>query len=264
MEPEAGADEARPAPATLSVSTVVAESWRLYVGNLRTLFGLFALIALVMTVVPTLLVFDIADGMALPLYLLLAVVLPAVLASIGFGLTAIVLWNRELTGLAGEMRPGTVRDAFSSLGSYRKELLASALLAGMIDLALAVFLGILGLLLLGLFFGPPILVQVVTIERLSLQEAWPRARSLLKGRTPRVFLYLLSIALGIGLLSAVTLNVLAKVTEGMPDAASYAVLSVLQILAVGLTVPLLACASFVCYRSLRADDDSREEVPTQG
>lgn len=236
----------------------------MYAANLRMLFGLFALIALVMTAVPALLVFDIAEGMALPLYLLLAVVLPAVLASIGFGLTAIVLWNRSRTGLDADFHPTTVRAAFASLGPIRKELLACALLAGMIDLALAVFLGLLGLLLLGLFFGPPILVQVVALEKLSLQEAWPRARSLLKGRTARVLLYLLTIALGIGLLSAVTLNLLAQLTENMADAASYVVLSVLQILAVGLTVPLLACASFVCYRSLRAEDDFREEAPTPG
>ena len=242
----------------------MAESWRLYTANLRTLFGLFALIALVMTAVPALLVFDIAEGMALPLYLLLAVVLPAVLASVGFGLTAIVLWNRLRTGLDADFHPKTVREAFSSLGPIRKELLACALLAGMIDLALAVFLGVLGLLLLSLFFGPPILVQVVVLEKLSLQEAWPRTRSLLKGRTARVLLYLLSIALGIGLLSAVTLNLLAQLTETMADGASYAVLSALQILAVGLTVPFLACASFVCYRSLRAEDEFREEAPNPG
>ena len=217
-----------------------------------------------MTAVPALLVFDIAEGMALPLYLLLAIVLPTVLASIGFGLAAIVLWNRGRTGLDADFHPTTARGALAGLGSIRKELLACALLAGMINLAMAVFLGLLGLLLLGLFFGPPILVQVVALERKPLQEAWPRARALLKGRTPRVLLYLLAIALGIGLLSAVTLNVLAQLTESMPDAASYAVLSVLQILAVGLTIPLLACASFVCYRALRAEDEFREEAPTPG
>lgn len=264
MDSEQDLEQPRPAPALPAFTTVIAESWRLYTGNLRTLFGLFALIALVMTLVPTLLVFDVAEGMALPLYLLLAVVLPAVLASIGFGITAIVLWNRARTGLAAEMHPVTVRAAFAGLGTARKELLACALLAGMIDLALAVFLGVLGLLVWALFFGPPILVQVVAVERLSLQEAWPRAGALLKGYTPRVFLYLLAIALGVGLLSAVTLNVLSQLTEGLPNAASYAILSAFQILAVGLTVPLLACASFVCYRSLRTIDQVREEAPSQG
>jgi hypothetical protein len=264
VEEELEPSDARPDPRPPTFSTVIAQAWRLYTANLGTLFLLFALIALVMTAVPALLIFDIADGMALPLYLLLAVVLPAVLASIGFGITALLLWDRDKPRIDAEAHPLTIRGAFNSLGRFKKELLASALLAGMIDLALAAFLGLLGLLLVGLFYGPPILVQVVTIERMSLQEAWPRAKELLRGRTPRVFLYLLAVALGTSLLSAVTLNILAAVTEGLPDVANYLVLSVLQILAVGLTVPLLACASYVCYRELRAEKDFTGGSPTPG
>lgn len=241
-------------------TTVLAGSWRLYSANLRSLFGLFALISLVITIVPTLVVFEIAASIALPLYLLIGVVLPSVLASIGFGLTAVVLWNRSRTGLDAEFHPTTVRGALSSLGSQRKELLASALLSGMIGLALAVFLGFLGLLLQALFFGPPVLVQVIALERLTLQQAWPRARVLIKGATPRVVLYLLTIVLGIGLLSALTLSLLAELLGGIEETARFAVLSALQIFAVGLTLPLLACASFVIYRHLRASRDAAEET----
>ena len=249
----------RPRPVLLpTFTTVLAEAWRLYTRNLRTLFGLFALISLLITIVPTLVVFEIAERIALPLYLLSGVVLPSVLASIGFGLTAIVLWNPR-TGLDAEFHPTTVRGAYASLGSQRKELLASALLAGMIGLALAVFLGVIGLLLQALFYGPPVLVQVVTLERMMLQQAWPRTGALIKGATPRVVLYLVTIVLGIGLLSQLILGVLAQLLAGIEETARFAALSALQILAVGLTLPLLACTSFVIYRHLRASRDAADE-----
>lgn len=246
-------EDARPGPGSLSFSTILAYSSRLYRAHLRTLFGLFALIALVMTAVPSLFVFDFAENVALPLYLLLAVVLPAVLASIGFGLTASLLWNRQRTGLAAEMHPVTLRGVIDELGRHRNELLASALLSGMIALAVALFLGGLGLLLLGLFFGPPILVQVITVERKSMQEAWGRTRQLLRRKLARVLLYLLTVSLGIGLLSAVTLNAVFRMTEGMLEAARYVLLGGSQVLIVGLTTPLLACASFACYDVLRSE-----------
>lgn len=237
-------------------TTVLAESWRLYAANLRSLFGLFAFISLVITIIPTLIVFEIAASIALPLYLLIGVVLPSVLASIGFGLTALVLWNRARTGFDAELYPTTVRGALSTLGSERKELLASALLSGMIGLALALFLGFLGLLLQALFFGPPVLIQAIALERLTLQQAWPRAGVLIKGATPRVVLYLLTIVLGIGLLSALTLSLLAELFGGIEETVRFAVLGALQIFAVGLTLPLLACASFVVYCHLRVSSDA--------
>ena len=250
----------RPRPVLLPpFTTVLAEAWRLYAANLRSLFGLFAIISLVITIIPTLIVFEIAEQIALPLYLLIGIVLPSALASIGFGVTSIVLWNRSRTGLDAEFHPTTVRGALSSLGSQRKELVASALLSGMIGLALAVFLGFIGLLLQALFYGPPVLVQVVTLERMTVQQAWPRAGTLIKGATPRVLLYLLTIVLGVGLLSQLTLIVLAQLFAGIQETARFAALSALQILAVGLTLPLLACTSFVIYQHLRASRDGAEE-----
>jgi hypothetical protein len=103
--------------------------------------------------------------------------------------------------------------------------------------------------------GPPIVVQVIAHERKTLQEALPRARSLWRRQLLRIFLYLLSIALGLTLfwLVLVLLAQGALASNGVEFSALGEVLFALGAGALfGLCLPLMIAMSTLAYIDLRA------------
>ncbi len=237
---------------------MIAGAWRLYRARFWPLVALFAGLGIV-TLVPSALILGVS-GPIVAVYLLLQVVFPAVLASAAFAVAAVVLDEHRRERRAG------LREAFARLGPRAKEVVAAGLLSGMISLALVVFLRQWGLLLLPLAFGPPILIQVVALEKASLQEASSRAGSITKGSTGRVISYLVSISLALALLNLVFLvTVVGLVQRTIPTAAETAArfaYGILQVSIVAVTIPYLAAASYLCYVQLAAQRDSVEEGPS--
>ena len=133
-----------------------------------------------------------------------------------------------------------------------REVVASGLLAAAITLVLAVVLAPLMLLILPMFFGPPIVVLVVALERQRLQPAMTRARSLTRGSAGRLVGAFLVIALGIGLLqlmlTQIGFGVSNSLTEGVQLAIVLAVLSVIQ----ALLYPYIAATGLIAYLDVRA------------
>jgi hypothetical protein len=230
----------------LGFSTVVARAWRLYRQRFAPLAWLFAVVAAIITLIPNLLLFDIADGALLPLYLLVQVILPAVIASYAFGIAAHIL-ARHLQH--ADLGP---REAINRLGPSAKDMIAAALFAGMISLVLVLFLSGVGLLLFSVFFGPPVIIQLISVEELNLSNAWQRARVLLSGNWGRALLVITTVAIAINLLGAVLLGTISELLTGAPDLVRYLVLSGVQIVIVAVTLPYLATTGFVIYNELNS------------
>jgi hypothetical protein len=108
--------------------------------------------------------------------------------------------------IAGQ--PVTARRSLSALRGVLKDAIAASLLA------LIIFLILFGLLqgfpglFNYLFYGPPLVMQLIVLERVRLQQAIPRARQLGKGFWLRTFTYLFCVALGLVLLRDIALQAL--------------------------------------------------------
>lgn len=187
-------------------------------------------------------------SLLLALWFVVRIVLPAVVGSGALGAAAIVLKDSDA-------EPGSSPSPWEALRPLAREVLAAGLFAGMISLAFIVFLRGLGLLLLPLAYGPPILIQVIAVERAPLQLAWPRTRTLLRHNWGRVLITLLVVVLLVSLLAAVAIALVFGATRGLGEAAQTVVLSSVQAVLVAITLPYLAAVQFVIYshRASRVD-----------
>ena len=125
-------------------------------------------------------------------------------------------------------------------------------------------MGPLGLLVVHLFVGPPILIQVVTLEQRALGDAWAGTRDLLAGHWGRIVMYLLNVAIVAGIVPLVLLSSLELATRRADDMLRLGTFTFLQSLLLGLLVAYLALVQVVCYLDLRerrgADAGLDEEV----
>lgn len=227
-------------------TTVVARSGRVYRSALFPLAILFGGIALIISLTSFLGLTDIGR-IELFAAFLAQIVVPAVAGSWGIALSAIVFAERA----AG--REATLASAFTALKSVRRDVLLASLIASMMALWAIILLAQFGFILMPLFFGPPFLIQAIALDKLPAKDARVRTRDVLKGYTGRAILYLVVIALAIGLLGGVAL----QATIAAADAATggfllVAIFSVMQIILAALTLPYLAAASYVMYTQLAA------------
>ena len=178
----------------------------------------------------------------------LSVHLPAALLS---ALSVVVLID-HITG--GRMN---LADGRTRIRGLIPQLLAAGLYAAVLSL-LGIFLPtpiIMFPSLMLTLMGPPIVVQVIAHERKTLQEALPRARSLWRRQLLRVFLYLLSIALGLTLVWLVLVLVAqgALASNGLEFSALGEIIFALGAGALfGLSLPLMVTTSTLAYIDLRA------------
>lgn len=216
---------------------------------------MFGAVALVSALLPAIFYLGIPDALRLPLYLLVQIVGPAILASVAMAVGSNVIWSRAYDGPAK-----TLGSAWRKVAPGLKEVLAASLLSGILSLTLALFLRNLAPLVLYVVFGPPVLIQVVALEQRDLQGAWGRTRSLLAGRAGRTLLYLLTVAIGVALLSAVIVSLAYSLVADTGDVTRAVALNIVNVLVLGLLFPYLNCAGFSIYDSLRAEVDTGPEV----
>ena len=227
------------------LSGVVASAARLLQVTFRETLPIFVLVSAALSILPAIFLVDLGESLILPLYLIIQVVLPAFLASVAFGIAAVIFDRAE------RIAAPTERPLSQALGVVReraKDVVTTALFAGMICLALATFLGPLGLLLLGTFFGPPIVMQIICVEKLNLQDAWARTREISKGHVLRVMAYLLTIALGVGILGALVVSLVSSSVTSSPTRGI--AFALVQIVVLSATLPFLAAAQYAVYRDL--------------
>ena len=256
-----GARQGGPAPRTFGQT--VSEAWGLYRNSFRglTAFYVVAFMSLALLFTVTAVIFG-AVGMGT-----LAIQISTSLGNIVLGgvvgsLAAAVASAMAAGSLA--QREGTPAAAIRSLRPVRTDLLAAALASSMVTLALVFLLagsGLLNLLtfvITPLLFGPPVLAQVIAIEHRTLGAAWRRSRELLAGNAPRVLLYLVNVALGIGLLQLIFLGLSVSVASGVGGMAGTVAFFTVQSVGASLTYPFLALTCVVVYLDIRASHESFE------
>jgi hypothetical protein len=216
----------------------------LYAPNLRPLALLFGIVSLAISLLS--LVGLAGLGRAeLFVAFLAQIVLPVVIGTFAMAVSS-VIYDEAVAG-----RTIAVREAFDRIRPLNRDVLVSGLFASMIAIWAVIVLAQFGFVLMPLFFGPPILIQVIALERLTLRPARTRAREILKGQTARVIVYLLVIALGIGLLGTAALSAfLAIADRGGSDLLLAGVFSVVQIVVAAFMLPFLAASSYVCYSAV--------------
>lgn len=249
-------------PAPTTFSGLVANSLRLYRLAPRTLILTF----LVLGFFDALLRFGSvvlaesmdADLLELAFGLVVPVVVTVTLGGLGVALGGAVLADR----LAG--KDTTASEVLASDFPTR-EVVASGLLASAITLVLAVVLAPIMLLILPMFFGPPIVVLVVALEHERLQPALTRARALTKGSAGRLAGAFFVIALGIGLLQLMLTQIGFGLSESLSDNAQLAIVLAFSIFMQALFYPYIAATGLIAYLDVRARtedfgaDDLRQE-----
>jgi hypothetical protein len=230
----------------LRFSGIVASAGRIYRARLKQIVSVFGVIGALIFLVPALTFFDVGDNLAIPIILLAGVVLPSALLSLGFAVAAAIL-SRRVSGRDASVRP-SIRD----LKPRVKDLVVSALVSGMLALTVVVFFGPFGSLVLALFYGPPILIQVIAVEDLGIQPAWARTRELMQGHWARILLALLSVALGLGILATTLLSLGGALAADAPRLFQLALFIVLELVIFGLGYSFLGAAGYVCYYDVKA------------
>ena len=212
-----------------------------------TLAALFCGVHLFLTLLPFVFFFDIPDSTQLSLFLFLQILLPVSFGSVAVAIGTAIVAN-DVVG-RDDVGPGVV---WRSFGVLRRETFMAALVAAIVALLAALLLGFYGLFLLPLFYGPPLVAQALAVERVPLRAALRKARLLAAGNMLRVFVYLLNVSLGIGVVAFMVVGTLIELTRQAPEAATSIVLAVVQGIVLGLLIAYLACVQTVMYLSLRA------------
>ena len=228
----------------LNFTGLVASAARLYQLSGRRLMPLFAVIGLLISLLPALFFFELPEGAIIPVYLFVQVAIPAILVSLGIAVAAVVM-DGDLKG-----EPMSIRTAIGVVRTRIRECLAAAVLAGMLAIFIAVFLGLLSFMLIYLFFGPPILIHLVALERESLQTAWPRMKELMKGNWVRVLMYLFVIGLGIALTQSLALAVTTTAIQDLERWVRATVVNLANLAVIALAVPFLAASGYALYKDL--------------
>ena len=111
-------------------------------------------------------------------------------------------------------------------------------------------------MVLPLFYGPPIAMQLVVTREISLTQALSRARALLSGRW-NTLLYLFAVALVLGIVSIVPVGGLVALASGRDDLGTIAALSVGRGVLIGLFAGFLGAMQIAIFRRLADEDASR-------
>lgn len=244
-------DEQQPFPHPAGFATILRIAFDHFWANFTTLAALFCAVHLFLTLIPFVFFFEIPDSTQLSLFLLLQILLPVSLGSVALAVGSGYIAN-DIAG-RDDVTPGSV---WRSLGVLRRETFMAAFLAAVIALLAALLLGFYGLFLLPLFYGPPLVAQTIAIERVSMRSALRRAKEVAARTVLRVFVYLLNVSLGIGVIAFVVVGTLIELTDQAPETATAIVLAVIQGIVLGLLIAYLACVQTVLYLSLRAEKES--------
>jgi hypothetical protein len=256
--------ERRPGPPAtpLALGATIRNGWELFTASWGSLTGLFLAIYVPLFLLRGI-VFSVvrpeetAELVAATSFVFIEFVLPSLGASVAVAASAVLIASRTpavgaAVGRDNQSPPLGVRSSLASLAPSAREIVAAAMVSVM--LAMASFLVGLHQILLPLFFGPPVLIHVIALERISFQEAWTRMKELLKGNWIRALLYLLIVALGISIVHNVALLGLlyAFEAQGITETAAVFLLGgPVAGVTRGLTLPLLAAIAMAVYVQLR-------------
>jgi hypothetical protein len=169
------------------------------------------------------------------------IVVPVVVGSLLTAAATIVFRSNRDAG-----RPAGVRDL------NWVHLLGASAIAVALVLFGTIIMGPIGLLVQPALLGPPFLMHAILLEGRPLDDAGKRAFSLIR-RDARLPLYLLLIALTLGLVVTVLLGVVAVVTNNFEESTQDVVFVVAQGALMGLVVPFVVAIGLRSYEDLAAE-----------
>lgn len=181
-------------------------------------------------------------------------------ASLLAGRTALVMARK----LAGEDISSPTMAA--ELKEVRSHSVAAAMVAALIAFAFmiilsAVLAGLGPSVAIHLILGPPVLAQVITIEKRPLQDAWARTKAVGQGQVGRLFLYLFCVALLLVmvelLIGGALLALFARFTSDFGVGVANVVLGVVMS---SLGLSFMAAMGLVAYFDLRSKSDDDFEI----
>lgn len=245
----------------------VRHGWEVFRRDPQRTIGAFCLLHVLAALIPFVFFFEVSDEATLPLIFLTRVVVPVIVGSVAVAVGSRILGRRDET--AGAEQPDEVDitdvddvNTVAAPGSRAVDLFALSLIAAMFSVAGVLFLRAYGILILHMFYGPPVAMQVAVLEGRSFSEATKRARSLLRGNW-RLILYMLNVALLIGILNLVLLGPVYGLLPDDFDLAASLAVSVVHGIALGLLTSYLAAVQVALYEHLR-DQPVAEGPPGSG
>jgi hypothetical protein len=245
-----GAAGSRDLPAPLGFGSLISQSWRVYtslfVGLLVISFCAFFIATTLQILVRTVASNAGSRPLAAGLGVLAPLVIYAALGSLTVALSSIAVAD-HVGGMGA-----TARKTVGKARPVNKEIVAAALLAALVCMMVVIALAGIPGLFMSLFFGPPLVAQVITLEGSRLQTAVPRARELARSNWGRVFGYLFTLALGIGLLQFYVV----EATSGVGTTALALIVILGGILIQATTTSFFAVIVTLLYFDLRARKES--------
>jgi hypothetical protein len=180
----------------------------------------------------------------------LAIFLPSLaivlLGSLGVVATGVILAD-EIAG-----RRIGARDAVESLRPHQKELFAAALAAALISILLQ-FIPPIGLVVIPLLLGPPIVGHMIALQQMTLSEAWARSKTLLAGEWVRIALYLISFVFAVALVQVPVIWGAEAIFDAVQSNDLHYMLRALTVgTMAAATFPFLAACGLLAYLDLRA------------
>ncbi len=230
-------------PARYGFGSFLTDSWALLRAHVRALVGIFVGVHVVAALVPFLFFFRPDAGVALPVVFLIRVVIPVALGSL-----AVALVSPSMIAPA-DPTP-SLRAEERRIRAARADLVAMCLLASMAAVVAVIFLGAYGFLILPLFYGPPIAMQILSAEGASFGEAMTGARVMLKNNW-RTMLYLFNVSLGTGLVAFVLIGGLFSLLTGGPEPITSVIVAIGQGAIVGSLAAFLAAGQNAIFLRLR-------------
>ena len=185
-------------------------------------------------------------GMAAAFAALIPLMVRVISSGLGVALGAAIIAD----GLAGE--PVSARAAIRTSRPYLKEILAAAMFGALLALIFVFLSQGLALLLMPLFYGPPLIAQVIVLEAKPFQLATRRVRELGRGQFARTFGYLTAVALGIGLTGVLVPRLIASLAASFGDAGQLGLLVLASMVLGAMGLAFFSAATTVAYFDLRA------------
>ena len=170
--------------------------------------------------------------------------------------TSLVM-SRSLAG-----QDSSVRTAGAELKLVRSHLLAAVMVAAFLSLVLFFGLGPMGGALgAHIVLGPPVLIQVIALEKRPFDESWIRMRELLRGSALRVFLYVLCVALAVLLVEVVVGGVIYTLLSRVVGVEPAIVVNTpISGALSGLGLSFMSALGLVAYFDLRSKAEEDFEV----
>ena len=258
-------EDTQPVPPRYGFGAFVRHAWEVFRRDPQRAIGIFCLLHVLAALIPFVFFFEVSDEATLPLIFLTRVVIPVIVGSIAVAIGSRILGRgteAPSDGSTDEEAPLEDVEPAGVSGTRALDLFALSLIAAMFSIAGVLFLRAYGFLILHMFYGPPVAMQVAVLEGRSFSEATRRARTLLRGNW-RLILYMLNVALLIGILNLILLGpVYGLLPDDFDMAASLAV-SVVHGVVLGVLTSYLAAVQVALYEHLR-DQPERGELPGSG